>query len=159
MQDSHPLLSIGIALGVGLLVGAERERRKGAGPARSAAGIRTFAVTALSGATAMVLGGVTVMAAVAVVIGGFALLSYRRSKSGDPGMTTEIALLLTCLIGGLCVRKVAPSAGVWPVLLALSANTLVKAVVAAASGGMRFALRMAPGLLAMIAAAWLGAQP
>jgi len=45
------------------------------------------------------------MAAVTVLVGAFALLAYRRSRSDDPGMTTEIALLLTCLIGGLSVRE------------------------------------------------------
>ena len=40
------------ALGCGLLVGIERERRKGSGPNRSFAGLRTFAVTSVAGAAA-----------------------------------------------------------------------------------------------------------
>ena len=31
----QPILAYGIALGIGLLIGAERERRKGIGPTRS----------------------------------------------------------------------------------------------------------------------------
>jgi uncharacterized membrane protein YhiD involved in acid resistance len=43
----HPYIALVVALGIGLLIGAERERRKGEGPFRSAAGIRTFAITAV----------------------------------------------------------------------------------------------------------------
>jgi hypothetical protein len=41
-----------------LLIGAERERRKGEGPSRDAARVRTFAVASLLGAVSMMLGGV-----------------------------------------------------------------------------------------------------
>ena len=44
-----------LALGIGLLIGLERERRKGEGPDRRAAGIRTFALVAVSGALAQLL--------------------------------------------------------------------------------------------------------
>ena len=40
------------ALGIGLLIGVERERRKGHGSLRSAAGVRTHALLSLSGALA-----------------------------------------------------------------------------------------------------------
>jgi uncharacterized membrane protein YhiD involved in acid resistance len=35
------ILNLAVALGIGLLIGVERERRKGEGPSRSSAGIRT----------------------------------------------------------------------------------------------------------------------
>jgi uncharacterized membrane protein YhiD involved in acid resistance len=38
----HLTLRLGAALGIGLLIGAERERRKGEGRSRSAVGIRTL---------------------------------------------------------------------------------------------------------------------
>lgn len=104
-MDPQSVLSVCVALGAGLLVGAERERRKGRGPTRKPAGIRTFAVAALSGVTATLLGGPLVMAVVTLLVGAFALVSYRRSRSDDPGMTTEISLVLTCLIGGLCATE------------------------------------------------------
>ena len=44
------ILNLVVALGIGLLIGAERERRKGEGPARSPAGIRTFTIASLAGA-------------------------------------------------------------------------------------------------------------
>mgnify|MGYP000499957941 CR=1 FL=1 len=43
------LFNFCVALGIGLLVGAERERRKGEGPFRRSAGIRTFTVCTLAG--------------------------------------------------------------------------------------------------------------
>lgn len=52
--------------------------------------------------------------------------------------------------------RVLPAQTVVPVLAALSANALSKAVFAAASGGRRFAAQVVPGLLLMIVAAWAG---
>ena len=54
-----------MALGVGLLIGAERERRKQERPSPSAAGIRTFTVATLAGAVAQLVGGVLLLAVVA----------------------------------------------------------------------------------------------
>ena len=119
--NSRSLLAVSIALGVGLLIGAERERRKGSGPTRAAAGIRTFAVASLTGAAAMLLGDVLLMAVAALLVGAFALLAYRRASTDDPGMTTEIALLLTCLIGGLTVREPALAAALGAALAGLLA--------------------------------------
>ena len=44
-----------------------------------------------------------------------------------------------------------------PVLAALSTNTLSKIFVAWTSGGRAFALRLIPGLILVMAAAWAGA--
>ena len=49
------VLGFSVALGAGLLIGLERERRKGRGAARSAAGIRSFTLAALGGALAQSL--------------------------------------------------------------------------------------------------------
>lgn len=56
------ILNLAVALGIGLLIGAERERRKGEGPSRSAAGIRTFTITSLAGAVSVVVGGELLLA-------------------------------------------------------------------------------------------------
>ena len=70
--DVALLLGVAVALGGGLLIGLERERRKGDGPARRAAGIRSFALAALAGAMAQALGQ---PALVAVGAGAVALLA------------------------------------------------------------------------------------
>lgn len=102
---------LSLALGIGLLIGAERERRKGEGPARSAAGIRTFAVVALLGAVSIVLGGNLLHAVAAFGVALLAAIAYFRSLEQDPGLTTETALLLTLLLGGLAMREPGLAAG------------------------------------------------
>lgn len=93
-----------VALGLGLLIGIERERRKGDGPDRGAAGVRSFTLVALMGALGMHLGLPALLLAGAFV-GLAALLSYVRSNTDDPGLTTEIALVLTYLLGALSLSE------------------------------------------------------
>ena len=115
------IMKLAVALGIGLLIGAERERRKGQGPSRSPAGIRTFAVMSLAGAVSFAVGGEILLA---VTTAGAILLTataYFRFRSDDPGLTTEIALILTALLGGLSMRQPAVAAGVAVVLTALLA--------------------------------------
>lgn len=95
-----------VALGIGLLIGIDRERRKGEGPTRRPAGLRTFALAALGGAVAMAVGKELLLAAMVLGMVAFAGLSYWRAKDdGDPGLTTETALVLTTLLGGLAMRE------------------------------------------------------
>lgn len=106
------------ALGIGLLIGAERERRKGA---RSAAGIRTFTLGALAGATGQTVGGEILLAVTATIAALFCAVAYYRQMAAPPedtdgdnsyGLTSEIALVLTVLLGGLCLEHPALAAGV-----------------------------------------------
>lgn len=110
-----------IALGIGLLIGAERERRKGKGPSRSAAGIRTFAVVSLLGAVSIMLGGEILLAVSAFGVAVLSAIAYFRSLEKDPGLTTEAALLLTLLVGGLAMRDPALAAGLAVALAVLLA--------------------------------------
>lgn len=106
------VLSFAIALGVGLLIGAERERRNRDRPTRQAAGIRTFAVASLMGAASFALGGALVLSVALAAAAGFAALSYWRGRQDDdPGLTTEIALVLTVLNGALTIREPGLAAG------------------------------------------------
>ncbi len=113
MNDANPSAWIGlaVALGCGLLVGVERERRKREGPARGAAGVRTFAVASLTGALAATPGVPALVAAGALVVGTLAALAYWRSDPRHPGLTTELALLATYLLGVLAVTSPALAAG------------------------------------------------
>lgn len=120
MASLHPLvLGFLVALGVGLLIGIDRERKKGEGPARHAAGLRTFTLAALLGAVAIAVGGELLLAAVALGIVVFAGLSYWRARDADPGLTTETALVLTTLLGGLAIREPTFAAGLGVVVAAL----------------------------------------
>src|SRR5258708_39182711 len=102
MLPLHPLfLGFLVALGIGLLIGIDRERKKGEGPTRQAAGLRTFTLTALLGAVAIAAGGELLLAAAALGAVAFAGLSSRRARASDPGLTTETALALVTLLVGL----------------------------------------------------------
>ncbi|OYY62022.1 MAG: hypothetical protein B7Y51_09180 [Burkholderiales bacterium 28-67-8] len=116
------ILGLAVALGSGLLIGIERERRKGSGADRQAAGVRSFTVAALLGALAQWLPvpGLVVCAAGFVAL--LAVASHYRSRSSDPGMTTELALFATCLIGVQCVVWPAFGAACAAVLTALLAS-------------------------------------
>jgi uncharacterized membrane protein (DUF4010 family) len=98
------------ALGCGLLVGIERERRKGTGPGRAFAGLRTFALTSVAGAAAALTQLTGLVVTGAAMVAALALIAYWRDRSEDPGATTEIALLLTYLIGVICAQSLALAA-------------------------------------------------
>ena len=114
------------ALGIGLLIGAERERRKGEGPSRSPAGIRTFMIAALSGGVSFALGGVPLLAITFLGVAGLCAIGYMRTEEQDPGLTTETALLLTVLLGGFALKEpVTASALAVTVAIALMARTRI----------------------------------
>ena len=102
---------LAVALGIGLLIGAERERRKGTGVDRGPAGIRTFALAALAGGVSLAFGGEVVLAVSALVVGTLAVIAQARRRTDDPGLTTAIALLTTFLLGALAIREPALAAG------------------------------------------------
>lgn len=115
------LIGISIALGIGLLIGAERERRKDNSPTRSAAGIRTFTVVCLMGAVAWSLGGAALLSLAVLVVTAGAVVAYQKSHSQDPGLTTEFALVLTCLLGAMAMDNGALAAGLGVALALLLA--------------------------------------
>ena len=94
---------LAVALGIGLLIGAERERRKG-GDGDAVAGIRTFAVVALLGAVGASFGPPILLLALAAVAGLLAI-AYARDPGSDRGLTTEVSLLLCLLLGAMAIRQ------------------------------------------------------
>jgi len=97
------LPGLAAALGLGLLIGVERERRKGEDDAM-AAGVRTHALVALVGAAAFLLGpGVLLLGTFAIA--ALAVASYLRSPAGEFGLTGEITLVLTYLLGALALQE------------------------------------------------------
>src|SRR5512141_364459 len=109
------------ALAIGLLIGAERERRKGSGPSRSPAGIRTFAITSLVGAVSLLVGGETLLAIATAGIIVLIAVAYLRGGADDPGLTTEIALTATVLLGGMAMQRPALAGGIGVILAVLLA--------------------------------------
>lgn len=87
---------LALAVGLGLLVGLQRER------ARSPlAGIRTFPLVTMFGSVCALVGSWTVGAGLvgvaALVVAGY--LAEQRREGGDRGLTTEITILLMFGVG------------------------------------------------------------
>jgi hypothetical protein len=115
------LIGLATALGAGLLIGVERERTKGSGMGRGAAGVRTFTLLALTGSIAALLGSVaTAVAGVFVALAMFA--SYRLTQVDDPGLTTEVAMLVTYFLGLLAMRSPALAGGLGVVVALILAS-------------------------------------
>jgi|SRR5271157_171409 len=121
LTTEGPAFRLATALAIGLLMGAERERRKGEGPGRSPAGIRTFAVAALLGGVSYRLGGEVLLAVAILALAGFCAVAYWRAHEKDPGLTSEAALLLAALLGGLAQRETAIASGIAVVVTILLA--------------------------------------
>ena len=98
---SSALAVLTSAAGCGLLMGIERERRKGAGPDRALAGVRSFTLASLAGAAAaltavpaLVAVGAALVASLAVIqrLLSFAALGVQSAKLG--GFFTASSKLL-----------------------------------------------------------------
>lgn len=98
----HEPLGWVAALAAGLLIGIERERSQP--DEQSSAGLRSFALAALAGAVAQRLGAAALAAAL-LGVAALAVAGYWRSSANDPGLTTELALLLSLLLGALAMRQ------------------------------------------------------
>jgi uncharacterized membrane protein (DUF4010 family) len=109
---------VAVALGCGLLIGIDRERRKGHGPARGFAGVRSFALAALAGAMAQALGaGMVAVAGLLLTL--LIAIAYARHRTDDPGVTTELALFVSFLLGVAAIGQPALAAGGAVVVAAL----------------------------------------
>jgi uncharacterized membrane protein (DUF4010 family) len=122
----NTILRLAVACGVGLLIGIERERSNSSSDTASAAGVRTFTLTGLIGAISALLGSELVVIAFALIIGGLVMLSYRRTRERDPGLTTELAQVSVFLLGALAMRdpQLAAGLGVVIAILLLSRTSL-----------------------------------
>jgi uncharacterized membrane protein (DUF4010 family) len=99
-------LRFAAALGLGVLLGLERERKK---KEISFAGVRTFGLFALTGAVAafldVSLARPDLALALFVASAGLVLVSYWiTAQHGEFGITTEVSALLSFVLGYLCVR-------------------------------------------------------
>lgn len=130
MIDKALWLNFAVALGIGLLVGTERERSKGRGKDKQAesgaiekplAGIRTFTMASMLGAiTAWMNFWLLLSSLVCVAI--FAALAAYIRRAEKPGLTTEISLLFTMVLGALAMTAPALAAA-----LAVSTAILLSA--------------------------------
>lgn len=115
------LPALSAAIGIGLLAGLERERRKAREADESVAGLRTFTITALAGWSALALESPLLLAALVLGLSLLLSVAYARRKPGNAGLTTEVALLLVLLLGALCTSRPAVAAGLGVALTGLLA--------------------------------------
>jgi uncharacterized membrane protein (DUF4010 family) len=99
--DERPEWRLLVALGVGLVLGLERERARDAERPRRWAGLRTFGLTALLGGVVLQTGSAVVVGIAGMAVTLLALIVAWRAKEPDPGFTTEIALVLAFALGVL----------------------------------------------------------
>jgi uncharacterized membrane protein (DUF4010 family) len=112
--DPFPTVELAIALGLGMLVGLERELAAGRGeaPAAKIAGIRTFPLITALGLLCGWLGGSSIglllaaglLTLTALAVMGNRLHLERATREGqllDPGLTTELAVLVMFLVGAV----------------------------------------------------------
>ena len=102
------------ALGCGLLIGLERERSKKRENQHSFAGIRSFAICSLLGAICFSFGFFIGLIG-ALIVGSISIISINKQIE-DPGVTTELAFILTYFIGGLCLWHISYAAALTVVL-------------------------------------------
>jgi uncharacterized membrane protein (DUF4010 family) len=95
----------GSALGLGILIGLERERT--GGRVETFAGVRTFSLVALFGAVSVYaselsglpwLVGLVFLAILALVVTAY----HATARKGEIGATTEVSILITFFVGCFC---------------------------------------------------------
>ncbi len=108
-SDIELFYRFGIALFVGILIGLQREHsydEENLPHHSTFAGVRTFALMALAGCGGAMVADLTqspvVFAALLLTLGGLIALSYfHTGQTGEVGGTTEVAAVLTVLMGAL----------------------------------------------------------
>lgn len=104
------LTGFSVAFGCGLLIGIERERVKGIGPQRRFVGVRSFVLVSLLAALAQTLDHALVVVGAVLVLVLSAIAHWRR-RSDDPGITSELALFISYLLGVCALSHPALAAG------------------------------------------------
>ena len=105
MFDINLALRFGAALGLGLLLGLERERKRDA--ELLFGGVRTFALIALLGALGAFMQREMqqdwLLLAAFVALSTLVIVSYATAAAhGEMGITTEVSALLAFIVGALC---------------------------------------------------------
>jgi len=108
--DLLVIRNFAIALAIGALVGLEREKKKELEGDIGVGGLRTFILIAMTGAVggwlSQVVGSpwilvAALLAVAAGVVAGYAIQGLRNPRFY--GMTTEVAAVVVCLLGSVCL--------------------------------------------------------
>ncbi len=103
-DNTGQLMPLGVALGLGLLVGMQREWEH-----NRVAGLRTFALVSLAGALSSILAqayGGWVMGAALFAFAAISIAGYLATlNTDDPGLTTTIAMFVMFATGALTTME------------------------------------------------------
>jgi uncharacterized membrane protein (DUF4010 family) len=107
ISQADLFLRCGAAIGIGFMIGLQREFAKGRGKQSIVAGERTFALFGLTGWLAAFItseiSSPIPFIAIIFLVGILAAVSYFVDAwKGKVGLTTEVAIIITILIGALC---------------------------------------------------------
>jgi uncharacterized membrane protein (DUF4010 family) len=121
MDDAQVALRLAVAVALGALLGLEREHDKGG---KGSAGVRTFALIALSGGLAgwldQKLGGGVWSLALFAALAALVVAEYVLSSlHGGTGITTEVSALLAFVLGLMCAHGWLQLASTVAVVMAL----------------------------------------
>lgn len=123
-----------VALAAGALIGLEREQSRTRGGRPSPGGARSFPLIALSGALAglltRVLGG-WIVGATLLAVGTFLAVAYYQewSRTGAPGIATEVAAVVTYLLGAVALLPDLPLSTAQRYLLIVASAAVVMALL------------------------------
>jgi uncharacterized membrane protein (DUF4010 family) len=119
--DPEALYALIEALGIGLLIGIERERSTGSPDGDATTGVRTFALASLIGAISMITGGLSLLMVSVAVVAVTRIVSVARRADPNVGLTTSLALIAVVLLGALAVETAMLAAGIAVVIASLLA--------------------------------------
>jgi uncharacterized membrane protein (DUF4010 family) len=108
-MDLTIIVRLAIALCLGLIIGMEREIKRHERPEQERqgqSGVRSFALAGLMGGIGAVLSrpfGVIALAVIVISLAALVIVSYGTMayQTKDLGITTELAMLLTCGLGAM----------------------------------------------------------
>lgn len=122
MELDDTLGALLTALGIGLMIGIVRERMHGS-PQALVAGTRTHALICLLGCMGWMLGSAAFVVCL-LLVGALTIAAYLHTARDDPGLTSEVALLMSAVLGGLSVEHASLAAALGVLVASL---LLVKA--------------------------------
>lgn len=144
MRDS--LLPLIVAVAAGALIGAERQQAQAGEKARDFGGIRTFPLVAMLGALGALLRpafGPWLLLVLLAGVTGLLAISHAATTEDDPGVSSEIAALVTFTVGALAgARDVMSDSPRYFLVAAIAAITM--AILALKRTLHGFAAKLSP---------------
>ncbi len=107
MSPTDLFIRFGTAIAIGFMIGLQREWAKGSESVPIVAGERTFALLGLVGCFAAlaadILKSPLAFIGIILIVGFLDVISYFTSaREGQIGMTTEVTIMISVLLGSLC---------------------------------------------------------